>query len=119
VGNLIDGNLISTSLSVPLDPTNVTLTPRTNQVDFGISKRIKIGRFRIDPKIDLFNALNSNDFFSVRSTTFSPILDPSQGDPTHAAALPSLAAGSTFTNFRAPARFLQGRLVRLGFNLAW
>jgi len=120
VGGFINANIVqSGSFSVPLDPSNVTLTPRTNQVDFGVSKRIKIGRLRFDPKIDLFNALNSNDYYSVRSTTFSPILDTSAADPTHAPALPSLAAGSNYTNFRTPARFLQRRLIRLGFNLAW
>ena len=55
-----------------LDAAGVTLTPRTNQVDFGISKRLKFGRLRFDPKVDLFNALNSDDYYSVVSTTFAP-----------------------------------------------
>ena len=38
---------------------------------------------------------------------------------TLAAALPSLATGTNYTNFRAPARFLDGRIFRIGFNVSW
>src|SRR5262249_61602769 len=65
-GNVITPTAVN-NLSVPLDPTGVTQTPRTNQVDFGLAKRMKFGRLRIDPKIDLFNALNSDDYYSVTS----------------------------------------------------
>src|SRR5262249_17770183 len=46
VGGTIFPTLTQSSVSVPLDPAGVTLTPRTNQVDFGIEKRMKFGRFR-------------------------------------------------------------------------
>ena len=109
----------ATTRSAPLDPSGVTLTPRTNQVDFGISKRLKFGRIRIDPKVDMFNALNSDDYYAVTAATFSPILNTAAADPTHSPALPSLAAGTTFTAYHQPARFLQGRIFRLGANITW
>ncbi len=116
VGNLIDPNMVACSTSVPLDPTGVTNTPRTNQLDFGLAKRLKFGRIRLDPKIDMFNALNSDAYYSVVSTSFAPILGPA--GPNGAAA-PSLATGTNFTAYHQPARFLQGRIFRLGFNMTW
>jgi hypothetical protein len=97
----------------------VTLTPRTNQVDFGLAKRLKFGRIRFDPRIDLFNAFNSDDYYSVTSTAFSPILDTTQATPTTSPAVGSLASGTNFTAYRQPSRFLQGRIFKLGFNMSW
>jgi hypothetical protein len=127
VGGLVSPNQISTNFTsvdvtgaavtgVQLDPPGTGLTPRTNQLDFGLSKRISFRGFRFDPKIDLFNALNSSDYYSVRSTSFSPIVGPGG---VNGPALPSLAAGTNYTNYRSPARFLQGRILKLGFNLTW
>ena len=42
------------------------LTPRVNQLDLSFSKRITVGSVKFDPKIDIFNALNSDDYFTVR-----------------------------------------------------
>ena len=103
-------------MSVPLNAAGTQLTPRTNQVDFGISKRLKFGRIRIDPKIDLFNALNSDDYYSVVSTSFSPIVGPGG---VNAPASPSLVGGTQPTSYHQPARFLQGRIVKIGFNASW
>jgi hypothetical protein len=127
VGALVSPNQVLTNFTsydgttttvtgVQLDAPQTTLTPRTNQVDIGVSKRISFGRFRIDPKLDLFNALNSSDYYSVRSTSFSPIVGP---EGVTGPALPSPAAGTNYTNYRAPARFLQGRILKLGFNMSW
>jgi hypothetical protein len=130
VGALVSPNQLSTNFTsydgttttvtgVQLTAPATTLTPRTNQVDFGLSKRVTFGRLRVDPRVDLFNLLNSNDYYSVRSTSFSPILDSSSPDPTHSPALPALAAGTSYTNYLAPARFLQGRILKIGFNVTW
>jgi hypothetical protein len=127
VGGLVSPNQISTNFTsadvtgatvtgVQLDAPGIALTARTNQLDLGVSKRISFHGFRFDPKIDLFNALNSSDYYSVRSTSFSPIVGPAG---VTGPALPSLAAGTNYTNYRAPARFLQGRILKLGFNLTW
>jgi hypothetical protein len=118
VGAPINPNLVSSSVSVPLSASGTDLTPRTNQLDFGLAKRLKFGRIRIDPKIDLFNALNSDDYYSVVSTSFSPA-KIAAGQPTNVPATPSLAAGTNYTSFHQPARFLQGRIVKIGFNASW
>ena len=52
-------------------PPDTQLTPRINQVDLSIAKRITVGRLRIDPKLDIFNVLNSDDYFTARSTTYT------------------------------------------------
>jgi len=108
-----------TVTGIQLGAPGTTLTPRTNQVDFGLSKRITVGRLRINPQLDIFNVLNSSDYYTVRSTVFSPMLNPNVSDPTHAPALPALAAGTNYTNYLAPSRFIQGRILRLGFNVTW
>jgi hypothetical protein len=107
---------VTSSISVPLDAAGTTLTPRTNQVDIGLAKRFLFGRVRVSPKVDVFNALNSDAYFTVRSTVFSPIVGPSG---TSAPALPALATGSNFTNFRAAGSVLQGRILRVGANVTW
>ena len=127
VGGLVSANQILTNFTsvdatgatvtgVQLDQPLTSLTPRTNQVDIGLSKRITFRRFRFDPKFDLFNARNSSDSSSVRSTSFSPVVGPGG---VNGPALPSLAAGTNYTNYRSPARFLQGRILKLGFNMTW
>jgi hypothetical protein len=86
------------SLNVPLIPTGTELTPRINQVDFSVGKRFNFERLRIEPKIDLFNAFNSSDYYTVRSMVYST------------------AAGATY---KQPGSILQGRIIRLGAVLNW
>jgi hypothetical protein len=69
-------------------------------------KRSAAGRFKFEPKLDVFNMLNSSDYFSVRSTTFQPT------------AVAGVSAG-TPTAYLAPASILQGRLLRIGANVTW
>jgi hypothetical protein len=116
-GALVAPTAVNASLAATLDPSGATLTPRTNQVDFGIAKRLKFGRLRIDPKVDMFNALNSDDYYSVTSANFIPILNTNAPNPTTAPALPSLTNG--FPTYHQPSRFLQGRIFRLGANITW
>src|SRR5207244_10149691 len=61
--NMAPGAL--SSMTAYLFPPGSQLTPRINQVDFSVGKRITLGHVRFDPKIDLFNALNSDDYFTV------------------------------------------------------
>ena len=79
------------------------MTPRLNQVDLSISKRFTIGRLRFDPKLDIFNALNSDDYFTVRSTTFTP----------------TSTAGVSGGAYLQPGSILQGRLLRIGAVVNW
>ena len=91
VGATIDPTQVTGSINALLDPSNVTLTPRTNELDVSLAKRLKFGRLRIDPKIDLFNALNTSDYFTVRSTAFSPIVGPAG---VNGPAIPANALGT-------------------------
>jgi len=52
--------------------------------------------------VDVFNVLNSSDYFAVRTTVFTP----------------GLPAG-TIPAYLAPSSILQGRLVRIGANVNW
>jgi hypothetical protein len=102
VGALVAPGALS-SLTVPLIPPGIELTPRLNQVDFSIGKRFQIGGFRFDPKIDLFNALNSSDYFTVRTQSFTP----------------TAAAGVSAGTYMYPGSILQGRLVRIAAVVNW
>jgi hypothetical protein len=105
VGALMAPGLIGSALSVPLAPPNTELTPRINQVDFSIAKRITIGGIRFDPKIDLFNAFNSSDYYTVRT-------DPPSFTPT---ATPGVSSGT----YMFPGSILQGRILRIAAVVNW
>jgi len=102
VGGLVAPGALS-SLTVPLVPPSTELTPRINQVDFSLAKRVKIGGLRIDPKVDLFNAFNSGAYFSVKTTSFTP----------------SATTGVSQGQYLYPGSILQGRLLRLAAVVNW
>ena len=103
VGALMAPGLVSSSLLVPLAPPGVELTPRLNQVDFSLAKRITFRGIRFDPKVDLFNAFNSSDYFSVRTTSFTP----------------TATAGTSAGTYMFPGSILQGRLLRVAAVINW
>jgi Carboxypeptidase regulatory-like domain len=70
VGQLVDPGMNVASLSVPLIAPNTEFGDRINQLDLNVSKTIKIGRTSIQPKFDLFNALNVSPVYAVRSLLF-------------------------------------------------
>jgi hypothetical protein len=119
VGARVAPGLISSSLSVPLDAPGVTLTPRTNQLDLGFSKRFTVGGAKINPKVDLFNVLNSSDYFTVRSSTYAPTTTPGTVPLTPSAQFLPSASGATTFAFRQPGSILQGRILRLGATVTW
>jgi hypothetical protein len=92
---LVIPGLSTATLNVPLVPPGTEFTPRVNQVDISIGKRINFERLKINPKIDLFNALNSDDYFTVRSMVYGA------------------------ATYKQPSSILQGRLVRLGAVVNW
>jgi hypothetical protein len=98
VGALVIQGMNQSSLNVPLIPTGTELTPRINQVDLSVGKRFAFERLRIEPKIDLFNAFNSSDYYTVRTMVYSTV------------------AGATY---KQPGSILQGRIVRLGAVVNW
>ena len=107
---VVPGRLTTGSFTVPLDAPGTLLTPRVNQLDLSFSKRITVGGIKFDPKIDIFNALNSDDYFTVRSTTFSPTTNPALTTP--------VTQGSAGT-YLQPGSILQGRIIRIGAVVTW
>jgi len=96
VGALVIPRMNQALLNVPLIAPGTELTPRITQVDFSVSKKLSFERIRLEPRIDLFNALNSSDYYTVKSMVYST------------------APGAAY---KQPGFILLGRIVRLGFNL--
>ena len=69
----------------------------------------EIGRLKIDPKLDVFNALNSDAYYTVRSTTFTPIA---------AGVTPTGLMGSG-GSFLQPGNIIQGRILRIAAVVNW
>jgi hypothetical protein len=103
VGALVDPGITVASLLVPLVAPNTEFGDRINQLDFNVSKSIKVGRFNIQPKFDLFNALNVSPVYAVRN---------SAGSATTAGAL--LYGTSSYMQ---PQSILNGRVFQLGANV--
>src|SRR5262249_53334915 len=70
VGQLVDPGMTVASLSVPLIPPNTEFGDRINQLDLNVSKIIRVARYSIQPKFDLFNALNRSPVYAVRSLNY-------------------------------------------------
>jgi len=83
------------SISVPLVAPETEFTPRINQLDFSVSKAFDFGTFRATPRMDLFNALNSDDYTAVATTQY---------------------AAATYMR---PSTILQGRIIRIGVDVRW
>ena len=74
--------------------STVTLT-RLKQVDFSFAKSFSIGQVKVNPKLDIFNALNSDDYTAVTTTQYGA------------------------ATYMRPSTILQGRIVRLGVDVRW
>lgn len=94
-GALVIPGLNTASLSVPLAAPETEYTPRINQVDLAFSKKVERGRLSMVPKIDIFNALNSDDYTSVVTTQFGA------------------------QTYLRPSTVLQGRIIRFGADIRW
>lgn len=66
-----------------------------NQFDISVSKSVEFGALRVTPKLDIFNALNSDDYTSVVSARYGT------------------------ATYRRPSVVLQGRIVRIGADIRW
>jgi Carboxypeptidase regulatory-like domain len=94
-GALVIPGLTASSFNVPLVAPGTEFTPRTNQIDFGLSKNIKWRTASFTPKMDIFNAFNSDDYTAVSSTQYGA------------------------ATYLQPSVILQGRIVRLGLDVKW
>ena len=83
------------NIQVPLVAPETEFTPRLNQVDFSVSKRFDLGAFRMTPKMDLFNALNSDDYSSVSTVQYGA------------------------ATYMQPSVIMQGRIIRVGVDVSW
>jgi hypothetical protein len=92
VGALVIPGMNQASINVPLIAPGTELTPRITQVDFSVSKKIQLEWISFSPKVDIFNALNSSAYHTVRSLVYST------------------AQGATY---KLPGSILQGRIFRL------
>jgi hypothetical protein len=54
--------------------------PRQNQMDFGIRKIFRVGKYQVSGQFDLFNALNSA-FVKSQNITFNPANNAAFGTP--------------------------------------
>ena len=84
------------NISVPLVAPETEFTPRINQFDFSVSKSFEFGTFRVTPKLDIFNALNSDDYTAVAI------------DAVRRRDLPASRRS-----------ILQGRIIRIGADVRW
>jgi hypothetical protein len=100
---VVPAGINSGTFTVPLDAPGTLLTPRLNQLDLSVSKRLKFGGVKIDPKIDIFNALNSDDYYDSRTQSFTP----------------SSTAGISSGAYLQPGRIILGRLLRIGAVVNW
>jgi hypothetical protein len=83
------------NINVPLVAPETEYTPRINQFDFSASKSIDFGAIRLTPKLDLFNALNSDDYTAVSSTQYGA------------------------ATYMRPSVILQGRIIRIAVDARW
>lgn len=97
-GALVLPNLAASGaafLNVPLVAPETEFTPRINQLDFSVSKRFEFKGISVLPKMDLFNALNSDDYTGIVTSQFGA------------------------ETYKRPAVILQGRIVRIGADVRW
>jgi hypothetical protein len=87
--------LTAASASIPIVAPGTEFAPRSNEVDFGLSKTFTFGTSRITPKLDVFNVLNSDDYVAVTSTQYGA------------------------ATYMVPSVILQGRIIRVGVDVKW
>ncbi len=95
IGQRIIPNMTQAQLQLLLEAPSTRQAPRLNQFDFSVGQNFTLGRFRINPKLDLFNALNSNDWTDVQTLQYG------------AAA------------YSRPSVILQARIIRIGADIKW
>ena len=94
-GQLVIPNLALASVSIPLVAPGTEFAPRYNQVDLGVSKTFRFNQWSFMPRLDLFNAFNSDAYTSVATLQYNS------------------------ATYQQPSVILQGRLIRVGVDVKW
>ncbi|HEX3644459.1 MAG TPA: hypothetical protein VHT95_02560, partial [Vicinamibacterales bacterium] len=94
-GALMIPGLTAASVNLGMIAPGTEFTPRINQVDFAASKTVRVQNFSFTPKLDVFNALNSDDYTTVASSQFNA------------------------ATYLQPSTVLQGRIIRVGVDVKW
>ncbi len=94
-GELVIPNLNTATLNVPLAAPESEYMPRINQLDLSLSKVVNVRGIRILPKVDVFNATNSDRWSSITTAQFGT------------------------ATYLQPATILQGRLIRFAIESSW
>jgi hypothetical protein len=79
-GELVVPNMTLASYTVDLVAPGAAYYPRQNQMDFGIRKIFRVGKYQVSGQFDLFNALNSA-FVKSQNITFNPANNAAFGTP--------------------------------------
>ena len=87
--------MTQSQLTIPMVAANTEYLPRLTQVDFSFAKNFTLGGVRINPKLDIFNAFNSDDYTSVVSYQYGA------------------------ASYARPSVILQGRIIRFGADIKW
>jgi hypothetical protein len=66
------------TVTIPLIQPGTTFGERLDQLDFRVSKSVKIHNARLQPQLDLYNMLNSNDVYGQNNTYGTAWLRPTQ-----------------------------------------
>ena len=94
-GELVIPGLTTATLNVPLRAPETEYMPRINQLDLSLSKTLNIRGIRVLPKVDVFNATNSDRWSSVTTAQFGA------------------------ATYLQPSTILQGRLIRVAIETTW
>lgn len=69
-------NLTQANVSVYLDEPGTSVMPRVTQLDFSMSKVVRVGRLNLTPQVDLFNATNNNPVLALRTVYGNTLGNP-------------------------------------------
>jgi hypothetical protein len=72
-GALVIPNMTATTYVLDLTPPGSNYYPRLNQLDLGVRRIFRIGRYQFSGQMDLFNATNSS-YVKTQTTTWGPSL---------------------------------------------
>jgi hypothetical protein len=95
-GALVVPNLVETNLVVPLAPAGTErVMERQNQLNFGVRKPFRLGRFEYSAEFDLYNALNADFIYNFSGNDFGT------------------------SAFDVPSAIVAGRIPRLAVRMKW